>query len=53
MKFSVIYSVDCPEFEDINRYSPPDLDLWDQTEGDKQYDYSYLEGRWESGSHRK
>jgi len=53
MKFSIIYSVDCPEGENISRFSPPDLDLWEQTEGDDQYDYGYLEGRWENGSHRK
>lgn len=53
MLFSVIYSVDCPEDEDINRFAPPDLDLWDQTEGDEQYEYGYLEGCWENGSHRK
>ena len=53
MKFSVIYSVDCPEHEDISRHAPPDLELWDQTEGDEQYEYSYLEDRWENGSHRK
>ena len=53
MQFSVIYSVDCPEDEDISRHAPPDLDLWDETEGDGQYEYSYLEGRWENGTHRK
>lgn len=53
MKFSVIYSVDCPEDENIDRYAPPDLDLWDETEGDDQYEYAYLEDRWETGSHRK
>lgn len=26
---------------------------WDQTEDDDPYEYSYLEGRWERGSHRK
>ncbi len=53
MQFSVIYSVDCPEDEDITRYAPPDLESWDETEGDDQYEYSYLEGSWENGSHRK
>lgn len=53
MQFSIIYSVDCPEDENIDRYAPPDLDLWDQTEGDESYEYSYLEGCWEHGSHRK
>ena len=53
MKFSVIYSVDVPEDEDIARYAPPDLELWDETEGDESYEYSYLEDRWENGSHRK
>jgi hypothetical protein len=53
MQFSVIYSVDCPEDENIARFAPPDLDLWDQTEGDERYEYGYLEDRWENGSHRK
>lgn len=53
MHFSVIYSVDCPESENINRHAPPDLEPWDQTEGDDEYQYSYLEGDWERGSHRK
>jgi len=53
MKFSVIYSVDCPDDEDISDFVPPDLDLWDETEGDNQYEYSYLEGRWAKGSHKK
>jgi hypothetical protein len=53
MKFSIIYSVDVPEDEDISRFAPPDLDLWDETEDDDQYEYGYLEDRWENGSHRK
>jgi hypothetical protein len=53
MLFSVIYSVDCPEDENISDFVPPDLDLWDETEGDDQYEYEYLEGRWAKGSHQK
>lgn len=54
MKFSVIYSVDVPEDEDVLDFAPPQLaELWDETEGDEQYDYGYLEGRWEEGHHRK
>ncbi len=53
MIFSVIYSVDCPADENINNFAPPDLVLWDQTEGDDQYEYDYLEGSWEYGHHRK
>lgn len=54
MQFSVIYSVDVPEGEDIDLFAPPNADdLWDQTEDDDQYEYGYLEGRWENGSHRK
>jgi hypothetical protein len=54
MLFSVIYSVDVPSNGDVNDFAPPKLDeLWDQTEGDEEYQYSYLEGRWEEGSHRK
>jgi len=54
MQFSVIYSVDIPENININDFAPPNVDeLWDETEDDDQYEYGYLEGRWENGSHRK
>lgn len=53
MLFSVIYSADCPESVDIADFAPPDLDLWDETEDDDQYEYDYLEGQWENGHHRK
>ena len=54
MLFSVIYSVDCPEDEDVLDFAPPEVEeLWLETEGDEQYEYGYLEGRWEQGSHRK
>lgn len=54
MKFSVIYSIDTPTDVDVLDYAPPQVaDLWDQTEGDEQFEYSYLEGRWEEGHHRK
>jgi hypothetical protein len=53
MQFSVIYSVDVPADEDVLRYAPPNVSDWDQTEGDEQYEYGYLEGSWENGHHRK
>jgi hypothetical protein len=54
MQFSIIYSADVPEDEDIDLFAPPNVnELWDQTENDDQYEYGYLEGRWENGSHRK
>lgn len=53
MLFSVIYSVDVPSDETIDDFNPPSLGLWDQTEDDDQYEYDYLEGVWENGSHRK
>lgn len=54
MQFSVIYSVDVPQDENIDSYAPPNIDqLWNQTEGDDQYEYDHLEGAWENGSHRK
>ena len=54
MLFSVIYSVDVPEDTAIENYVPPQVDeLWDQTEGDESFEYDYLEGPWENGSHRK
>jgi hypothetical protein len=53
MLFSVIYSVDVPRGIDLAAYAPPNLDFWDETEGDDQYEYAYLEGDWEHGHHRK
>lgn len=54
MLFSIIYSVDVPEGVDLADYFPPQVEeLWDETEGDEQYEYGYLEGSWESGRHRK
>lgn len=54
MRFSIIYSIDCPEGVDIDQLTPPQVsELWDQTEDDSQYEYGYLEGCWENGSHRK
>ena len=53
MMFSVIYSVDVPADMDILAYAPPSLQDWNETEDDDQYEYGYLEGRWEEGHHRK
>jgi hypothetical protein len=53
MLFSVIYSVDVPQGVSIKSYTPPHHSPWTRTEGDEQYEYSYLEGRWEKGKHRK
>ena len=53
MQFSVIYSADCPADENIESFAPPEIDLWDETEDDDNYEYSYLEGEWENGHHRK
>ncbi len=54
MLFSVIYSADCPRSESIVRFQPPQArTLWDRTEDDSGYEYSYLEGDWERGKHRK
>jgi hypothetical protein len=54
MQFSVIYSVDTPADIDVLDYAPEQVDdLWDETEDDSQFEYSYLEGRWEGGHHRK
>lgn len=54
MKFSIIYSVDVPEDEDVMDHAPPHVEnFWDETEGDDSFEYGYLEGRWENGSHRK
>jgi hypothetical protein len=54
MQFSVIFSVDVPQGISIKDFAPPQVGrLWTRTEGDEQYEYSYLEGRWEKGRHRK
>lgn len=53
MWFSVVYSVDVPAEGRTEDYAPPDVELWDQTEDDGQYEYSYLEGEWLGGHHRK
>jgi hypothetical protein len=54
MQFSVIYSVDVPSNVSIKPYLPPQArSLWTKTEDDSGYEYSYLEGRWASGKHRK
>ena len=54
MQFSVVYSVDVPSEIDLDGFAPPNVaELWDETQGDDQYEYSYLEGRWEEGHHRQ
>lgn len=54
MQFSVIFSVDVPEGVSIRDYAPPQVEkLWTLTEGNEQFEYGYLEGRWEKGKHRK
>ncbi len=55
MQLSVIYSIDCPRDVMIGQFNPPPKQkrLWQLTEDDSGYEYSYLEGRWEKGKHRK
>jgi hypothetical protein len=54
MQFSVIYSLDVPKGVSVRDYAPPQAGrLWTLTEGDEQFEYGYLEGRWEKGKHRK
>lgn len=53
MEFSVIYSIDVPAGTSVKEYLPPCRRAWQQTEGDEQYDYDYLEGAWAKGKHRK
>ena len=54
MQFSVIYSVDVPQGVSVRDYAPPQVyRLWNLTEGDEQYEYEHLEGRWRRGRHRK
>ena len=54
MQFSVIYSVDVPEEIDPMDFAPPQVEtLWTKTEGDSEYEYSYLEDGWTNGMHRK
>jgi len=52
--FSVIYSVDVCADDNVLAYAPPQVEeLWDQTEGDEEFGYAYLEGCWEGGHHAK
>jgi hypothetical protein len=54
VQFSVIYSVDVPQVVSVRDFAPPQVSrLWTLTEDDGQYEYDYLEGRWEKGKHRK
>lgn len=54
MQFSIIYSVDIPGGVDMRPFVPPNCKkLWEETEDDSNYEYGYLEGRWEHGHHRK
>lgn len=55
MEMSVIYSIDTPREVSIAPFNPPKSQrrLWQLTEDDSGYEYSYLEGRWEKGKHRK
>ena len=54
MLFSIIYSADTPGDVDVLGFAPPHVDEhWDETEGDEQFEYSYLENEWETGHHRK
>ncbi len=53
MQFSIIYSADVPEDEDISRFAPPQVEeLWDETENGPT-EYAYLDGEWENGTHKK
>lgn len=53
MQFSVIYSADVPGGVSIKDYIPPQVSrLWSLTESGGS-EYSYLEGQWEKGKHRK
>lgn len=54
MHYSVIYSVDIPDGVNMRPFVPPQCKkLWDETEDDSNYEFGYLEGRWEKGHHRK
>jgi len=60
MKFSVIYSFDCPAIYSVAQFMPPGSQmrrrrhkLWEVTEGDSEYGLSHLGGEWERGKHRK
>lgn len=52
MMFSVIYSLDVPKGYGIKSRRPTSR-AWFQTEGDSEYEYDYLGGKWKGGKHRK
>ena len=46
MQFAVIYSADVPADVEVLDYAPPPAEgVWDETGGDEQFEYGYLEGR--------
>ena len=51
--FFVIYSVDIPANKSLIPYRPNNIKLWDITEGNDQYEFDYLGGKWSKGKHRK
>jgi len=53
MHFGIIYTFDIPWDTSVKGYLPPQRKLWQQTEGDEQYDLGHLGGHWEKGKHRK
>lgn len=55
INYSIIYSFDMAGRDKTVRwYQPPKMrKLWTLTEGDSQYEYSYLGDEWERGKHRK
>jgi hypothetical protein len=53
MRFYVIYSFDLTKNVSVKEYQPPFLKKWDLTEGDEQYEFSYLGDSFKKGKHRK
>lgn len=51
MHFYVVFSVDVPQGEPLQPWTPRGK-AWQQTESGET-EYSYLEGEWEKGRHRK
>ncbi len=52
MKFSIIYSFDCPKNVSVKCWKPKTRSM-QQTEDDDQYEFGHLGGNWEKGKHRK
>lgn len=53
MRFGVILTVDCQRQDSIKRWYPPNVRLFQLTEGDDQREMEYISDGWRKHKHRK